>query len=97
MVESTKNDRSNGAAGAQTASQAFTFRDPVTGQVRGIKDMTDQEIDRHAAELALQLRELKETVFSSIASLSAMTAFMNLLQYEKYRRAVSIVVPLVRT
>lgn len=91
-MESTKNDRTNGAAGPQTQVEAFSFRDPATGQTRSIREMTDQELERHAAALAPELRELKEGLLSSIAQVSAMTAFMNLLQYEKHRRTVSLVV-----
>jgi hypothetical protein len=92
-------DRMNGAAALNPI--LFALRDQATGVVRPIRDMTDQEIERHAKacaeEMARQQAALRQAIAQVIEegtrAIVGVKGVMAALHYEAHRRTQSLIVP----
>lgn len=91
-MEHTKRDQVNGTQAAAQTSNAFTVRDPATGKMRGIRDMTDEDLMKHAAAATVELQQHQQQVMQSLMNVANITGALTVFQYEVHRRAVSIVV-----
>jgi hypothetical protein len=81
--------------GAQYPPTLFALRDPATGVVRNIRDMTDEEIERHAKvcvdAMAKEQAALNQAMTEHIRSIIQVKGVMAALHYEAHRRSVTLI------
>lgn len=93
-------DRINGADPTQPQI-LFALRDPATGIVRPIRDMTDEELVRHKTNALKELAQQQSTMSDAMMraameaaqAIAQVKSLIAVINYEAHRRSISIVIP----
>lgn len=93
-MDRTKTDRINGneSSPPQAPDGAFSFRDPATGKIRKVSEMTDEELKRYMAEGNQGIVEQQNQMNETLRAIQHLAGFLTVLQYELHRRHARVVV-----
>lgn len=72
--------------------EAFSLTDPATGKVRSVREMTDEELIRHAKTTADDMGRLTHAMQQTHHNMMVTGQFLAVLQFEQLRRQRSIVI-----